>query len=156
MTSSWACGRGQGPSLPAKRGQGTLARTVFEQLDYIYEPSPDVATDIVYFEKVLGGRIVFAVEGMGARVAMVQLTESPPHILLTDHLGGDRPIFIYRVDDLDHALAQLESRGWSPEGRLEIPMGPCCSFTTPGGHRIALYQMARPEVARHFEGRRDF
>ena len=145
-----------GTQLHAKREQGTLAHTVFEQLDYIYEPSPDVATDIVYFEKVLGGRIVFAVEGMGARVAMVQLTEGPPHILLTDHLGGDRPIFIYRVDDLDHALAQLESRGWSPEGRLEIPMGPCCSFTTPGGHRIALYQMARPEVARHFEGRRDF
>jgi hypothetical protein len=129
---------------------------VFEQLDYIYEPSADVATDIVYLEKVMGGRIVFAVEGMGARVAMVQLTEGPPHILLTDHLEGDRPILIYRVDDLDRALAQLESRGWNREGTLEIPMGPCCSFKVRGGHRIALYQLARPQVARHFEGRRDF
>ena len=146
----------EGSQAGPRRGQGTLAHIVFEQLDYIYEPSPDVATDIVYFEKVMGGQIVFAVEGMGARVAMVQLTEGPPHILLTDHLEGDRPIFIYRVDDLDRALAQLESRGWNREGRLEIPMGPCCSFTTPGGHRIALYQMARPEVTRHFEGRRDF
>jgi hypothetical protein len=129
---------------------------VFEQLDYIYEPSEDVAGDLLYFENVMGGRIVFAVEGMGARVAMVQLTEGPPHLLLTDHLEGDRPILIYRVAELDRALAQLESRGWSREGRLEIPMGPCCSFKVPGGHRIALYQLARPEAARHFEGRRDF
>ncbi|MBJ7597576.1 MAG: hypothetical protein DLM67_19610 [Candidatus Nephthysia bennettiae] len=129
---------------------------MFEQLDYIYEPSADVATDIVYFEKVMGARIVFAVEGMGARVALVQLTESPPHILLTDHLEGDRPILIYRVDDLDRALTQLESRGWNREGKLEIPMGPCCSFKVRGEHRIALYQLERPQVARHFEGRRDF
>jgi hypothetical protein len=129
---------------------------VFEQLDYIYEPSADVATDMIYFEKVLGARIAFAVEGMGARVAMVQLTEGPPHILLTDHLEGNRPILIYRVENLDRALAQIESQGWKREGRLEIPMGPCCSFKTQGGHRIALYELARPEVARHFEGRRDF
>jgi hypothetical protein len=145
-----------GPPFPSGAGQGTLGCAVFEQLDYIYEPSADVATDMIYFEKVLGARIAFAVEGMGARVAMVQLTEGPPHILLTDHLQGDRPIFIYRVDSLDRALAQLESRGWKREGRLEIPMGPSCSFKTRGGHRIALYELARPEVARHFEGRRDF
>jgi hypothetical protein len=35
-------------------------------------------------------------------------------------------------------------------------MGPCCSFTTPGGHRIAVYELTRPEVAAHFAGRRDF
>jgi hypothetical protein len=35
-------------------------------------------------------------------------------------------------------------------------MGPCCSFTTPGGHRIALYELTRPEVPKQFEGRRDF
>lgn len=29
-------------------------------------------------------------------------------------------------------------------------------FRTPGGHRIAVYQRTRPEVVRHFEGRRDF
>jgi hypothetical protein len=39
---------------------------------------------------------------------------------------------------------------------LEIPQGPVCSFRTPGGHRVALYQLTRPEVGRHFEGRRDF
>src|SRR4030081_2007914 len=137
-------------------GRGTLARTVFEHLDYIYEPSPDVATDIVYFEKVMGGQIVFAVEGMGARVAMVQLTEGPPHILLTDHLEGDRPIFIYRVADLKKATAALKKRGMKKQHSLEIPMGPCSSFATPSGHRIALYELARPGVLDHFLGRKDF
>jgi hypothetical protein len=35
-------------------------------------------------------------------------------------------------------------------------MGPCCSFATPGGQRIAVYELTRPQVAEHFLGRRDF
>jgi hypothetical protein len=128
----------------------------FIQLDYLYVPSADVATDLEYFTGVLGGEVGFAVEGMGARVAMVRLTQGPPHILLTDHLEGDRPVLIYRVADLDAALADLKARGWKRAQTLEIPMGPCCSFTIPGGHRIAIYELTRPEVADHFLGRRDF
>jgi hypothetical protein len=129
---------------------------VFGRLDYLYTPSKDVAADAKYFTEVLGGRLVFAVEGMGARVAKIELGEGPPHILLTDHLEDDRPIFIYRVDDLDAATAGLKKRGWKKGHTLEIPMGPCCSFVTPGGQRIALYELARPQVAAHFDGRKDF
>lgn len=129
---------------------------MFEQLDFVYTPSRDVAADVRYFTEVLGGRLVFAVDGMGARVAMVELTEGPPRILLADHLDGERPILVYRVTDLDAALADLEGRGWQREGVLEIPSGPCCSFRSPGGHRVALYQLTRPQVVEHFAGRRDF
>jgi hypothetical protein len=66
----------------------------FEQLDFLYTPSGDVAADARWFTEVLGGRLVFAIEAMGARVAMVELTEGPPHVLLTDHLEGDRPVFV--------------------------------------------------------------
>jgi hypothetical protein len=128
----------------------------FMQLDYLYVPSSDVAKDLAYFTGALGGELAFAVEGMGARVAMVRLSEGPPHILLTDHLDGDRSILIYRVGKLDSALADLKARGWKMGQMLEIPMGPCCSFTTPGGQRIAIYELSRPEVANHFHGRRDF
>jgi hypothetical protein len=128
----------------------------FIQLDYLYVPSSDIAEDLEYFTKVLGGELAFAVEGMGARVAMVRLSQGPPHILLTDHLDGDRPILIYRVGKLGPALAALKARGWKKGQTLEIPMGPCCSFTTPTGHRIAVYELSRPEVAAHFLGRRDF
>jgi hypothetical protein len=128
----------------------------FAQLDYLYVPSSDVAKDAEYFTSVMGAELAFAVEGMGARVAMLRLTEGPPHVLLTDHLEGERAILIYRVADLDEALADLKARGWKKGHALEIPMGPCHSFTTPGGHRIAVYELSRPEVANHFMGRRDF
>lgn len=111
---------------------------------------------MAYFSGVLGGHIVFAVEGMGARVAAVELTSSPPLILLTDHVEGERPILVYRVADLDAALARQEEAGWIRERSFEIPHGPCCSFRTPFGHRLALYQLTRPEAAAHFDGRRDF
>ena len=128
----------------------------FQQLDFVYTPSRDVAADLGYFTEVLGGRVVFAVEAMETRVAAVQLTEGPPLVLLADHLEGDRPILVYRVADLGAALDELAARGWQRQDTLEIPQGPCCSLWTPGGHRIALYQLTRPEVASHFDGRRDF
>jgi hypothetical protein len=129
----------------------------FERLDFLYVPSHDVAADLEYFTEVLGGRVVFTVEAMGTRVAAIELSEGPPLLLLlTDHLQGERPILVYRVVDLGAALAELEARGWQRQHTLEIPHGPCCSFRSPGGHRIALYQLTRPEVATHFDGRRDF
>lgn len=128
----------------------------FLTLDFLYTPSTDVARDRTYMVDVLGARPVFAVEGMGARVAAVALTEEPPLVLLTDHVGGEAPIMVYRVAGFDAALADLEARGWERVGSFEIPHGPCCSFTTPGGHRIAVYELTRPEAARHFDGRFDF
>jgi hypothetical protein len=128
----------------------------FGQLDYLYTPARDVAAAARYFTEVLGGRLAFAIEGMGARVAMIELSDAPPHVLLTDHLEGDRPIYVYRVDDLGRAVAKLKKRGLEKEQRLEIPMGECSSFATPQGQRIALYERSRPQVLEHFLGRRDF
>ena len=130
--------------------------TPFGQLDFLYVPSADVARDAAYFTDVLGGRLAFAVESAGTRVALIELTESPPRILLTDHLEDDRPILIYRVADLDGAIEDLRARGWESARRIEIPSGPCVSFQTPGGQRLAVYERTRPEVETHFAGRRDF
>src|SRR5947199_3093080 len=135
--------------------QGSPSLTEFAQLDYLYTPSSDVAGDARFFTEVLGGKLAFAVEEMGARVAMIELTDGPPHVLLTDHLEGERPIYIYRVQDLRKAVAALKRRGLEDENRLEIPMGPCSSFTMPNGHRIAIYEASRPEVLKHFLGRKD-
>jgi hypothetical protein len=118
-------------------------------------PSRDVAADLAYFAEVLGGRVAFAVEAMGARVAALELSPGPL-VLLADHLEGERPILVYRVANLREELNGMESRGWTLEATFEIPHGPCCSFRTPGGHRIALYEFTRPEAAAHFAGRRDF
>ncbi|HET8786746.1 MAG TPA: VOC family protein [Candidatus Limnocylindrales bacterium] len=129
---------------------------MFGSLDYVYMPSRDVARDMAYFTDVLGGRLVFAIDAMGARVAMVDLTEGPPRLLLADHVEGDRPILVYQVADLESARRELRTRGWDEGHGLEIPQGPVRSFAGPGGHRLAIYERSRPDVELSFEGRRDF
>ncbi len=128
----------------------------FERLDFIYTPSRDVAADAAHLTRVLGGRLVFAIEAFDTRVAMVRLGAESADLVLADHLEGEVPILIYRVADLNEAVASLEARGWAPRPRFGIPHGPCCAFRTPGGQRIAIYELTRPEVGSHFEGRRDF
>jgi hypothetical protein len=129
---------------------------MLEHLDFIYMPSRDVAADVAYFTDVLGGRLVFAVQSMETRVAMLELTDDPPRILLASHLEGEQPILVYRVGDLDAVMADLEARGWARGRVLEIPQGPVCSFSAAGGQRLAIYQLTRPGVEENFAGRRDF
>lgn len=129
---------------------------MFERLDYIYLPSRDVAADVGYFTDTLGGRLVFAIEAMDTRVAMVELTDGPPQIVLAGHLDGDRPILVYRVEDLDAATRELQARGAAQGHALEIPQGPVRSFIAPGGQRLAIYELTRPGVVETFAGRRDF
>lgn len=130
--------------------------SVFQELDYIYSPCQDVAAEQRHLEEVLGARVVFAIEGMGARVALLELAAGPPQLVLADHLDGDRPVLVFRVGDLEAAIVELRARGWQEGTRLEIPQGPICSFSTPGGHRLAIYQLTRPDLIAQFSGRRDF
>jgi hypothetical protein len=128
----------------------------FEQLDFLYIPSRDVAAERDEFVDRLAAREVFAIESHGTRVAMVELSEQPPSLLLAGHLAGERPLLVYRVASLGDALDELERRDWRREPTFEIPHGPCCSFELPGGHRIAVYEAVRPGATRHFAGRHDF
>jgi hypothetical protein len=119
-------------------------------------PSRDVAADVERFSEGLGAEVVFAIEAFGARVAMLRLTDEGPELLLADHLEGERPVLVYRVDDLDAAVGELERRGVDPGPRLGIPHGPLHSFSLEGGQRVALYELTRPEAGEHLDGRRDF
>ena len=129
---------------------------MFDRLDYVYLPSRDVAADIAYYTDTLRGRLIFAIEAMGTRVAMVELIVGPPRIVLAGHLDGDRPILVYRVADLAVAARDLADRGADLGHALEIPQGPVRSFVAPGGQRLAIYELTRPGVVEGFTGRRDF
>src|SRR6202011_4884240 len=141
-----------GPERPVQE----LFAVAFESLDFVSHPSRDLKRDVAYFTDVLGGRLRFAVAGMGAQVAAVELAPPPPLLLLADHVKGGTPILVYRVPNLPKALASLAKHGWAEEATFEIPHGPICSFRAPGGQRIAVYQLTRPGAAATFEGRRDF
>src|SRR3954452_20363605 len=129
---------------------------ILGDLDFLYTPSRDVAGDMADVVNAFGAQVIFAIEDGGIRVAMLEFTEHPPRILLTDHVDGDRPIMVYRVADHAAAVAELKELGWSAERSLEIPQGPVSSYRSRGGHRIAIYEEVRPGVIGHFEGRRDF
>ncbi|HEY9286395.1 MAG TPA: hypothetical protein VIT43_00050 [Candidatus Dormibacteraeota bacterium] len=140
----------------ARRPPRPTGTPPFESLDFIYHPSRDTKRDLAYFTDVLGARLRFAVEGMGARVAALELAPIGPLLLLADHVEGETPVLVYRVKSLARAIQRLEKRGWKRQDTFDIPHGPVCSFRTPGSQRIAIYQLTRPGAARHFDGRRDF
>ena len=130
----------------------------FESLDFVYTPSADPAADSDRFAEELGATVAFRIEAFGARVACVRPAQGPPEILLADHLEGERAVLVFRVASLEAAVAELLRRGLDPGPELGIPHGPMHSFELPGGggHRIAIYELTRPEARTRFEGRRDF
>jgi hypothetical protein len=129
---------------------------MFDCLDFVYLPSRDVAADVTHFTRRLGGKLVFAIAAFGTRVAMVRLDPHPPPLLLAEHLQGDQPVLVYRVADLDRAIAELCDREVEVAVRFEIPHGPGAELANPGPQRVALYQLTRPAAAARLAGRRDF
>jgi len=127
-----------------------------EALDVLYVPSRNVEADVTFYRDILGGQVIFAIEAMGTRVAEIALAPNGPRVVLADHLAGDAPILLHRVSGLDQTLAELAARGLQPEARMELPLGPCATFSSPGGQRLGLYQHTRPEVDEHLAGRADF
>ena len=127
-----------------------------ESLDFLYMPSRDPAAELDYFERVLGWRVGFAIEAFGTRVAMVHPTDAPPAVLLAGHLEGERPVLVFRVASLDGAVAEVEAAGGQVGPEFGIPHGEVREVELPGGHRVAIYELTRPERAGQLEGRRDF
>jgi hypothetical protein len=53
-------------------------------------------------------------------------------------------------------VADVRARGLEIERRVELPLGPCATFRSPGGQRLGFYELTRPEAAERFAGRADF
>ncbi|MDA0160464.1 VOC family protein [Solirubrobacter ginsenosidimutans] len=127
-----------------------------DSLDVLYLPSRDVEADVRFYRDTLGGRVIFAIEAMGTRVAEVALAQQGPHVLLAQHLPADGAVLLHCVPALDQTLAELEARGLRLEARVELPIGSCATFRCPGGQRLGVYELTRPQVYEHFAGRVDF
>jgi catechol 2,3-dioxygenase-like lactoylglutathione lyase family enzyme len=135
---------------------GMIRMMAIESLDVLYLPSRDAEADLAFYRDVLGARVVFAIEAMGTRVAEVALGAAGPRLVLADHLDGEAAVLLHRVSSLDETLEELGARGLVAERRVELPLGPCVTFRSPGGQRLGLYELTRPEVDEHFAGRADF
>ena len=83
------------------------------------------------------------------------MAETGPAILLAEHLHEPEPILVYRVVDYGAAVAALRAAGVEELRESGIPHGPLASFSGPGGGRIAVYELTRPEAVHRFDGRFD-
>jgi hypothetical protein len=127
---------------------------VLGSLDFVYVPTPDVDITAERYVEELGAELVWKVRGAGTVVACLRLSADGPDLMLSGHLEGDVPILIYRVDDYAATVGRLREAGIELH-ELEIPHGPCASFTAPGGQRLAVYELTRPGAADRFAGRID-
>jgi len=127
---------------------------VFSSLDFVYTPAADVDAAVRAYVGELGAELAWKVRGMGTTVACLRMGDTGPDVLLAGHLHGPGPVLIYRVVDYSASVAALRAKGVDLT-ELEIPHGPCASFTAEGGQRLAIYELVRPEAAAHFNGRID-
>ncbi len=124
-------------------------------LDFVYLPSRDVAADLAHWTDGVGAEVVFAIERFGTRVAMVNLGDGPG-FLLAEHLAGDAPVLVYRVNDLAASVADLTARGVETGEPFEFPYGAGVELVNPGPQRVAIYERTREDRGGSLRGRRDF
>ena len=128
---------------------------MFDSLDFLYVPAPDIESSVHYYTKVLKGELAWKIHAYGVWVACVKLSEGGPPILLANHINKKDMMLVYRVPDLEGAALELLGRGWRQENKLEIPPGPCCTFRDPADNVIVIYENLRPDVMKDFAGRID-
>jgi hypothetical protein len=128
---------------------------IFESLDFLYVPAPNIQESITYYTKVLDGELLWKIHAYGVWVACVKLSDKEPNILLANHIAKNDFMLIYRVNNLDKAGSELRARGWKEEKSLEIPNGPCLTFRDPASNSIVIYENRRPHIMSDFRGRFD-
>jgi hypothetical protein len=126
---------------------------VFGSLDYIYVPAADVDAEAERYAGTLGAELIWKVRAMGTTVACLRVAEAGPAILLSGHLQGPGAVLVYRVPDYPATVRLLRQRNVTVH-ELEIPHGPCATFTL-AGQRYAVYQLTRPHAVHLFDGRID-
>jgi hypothetical protein len=99
---------------------------------------------------------VFAVERFDTRVACVEPATGGPVVLFAEHLEGDRPVQVYRVADLEAAVADLRGRGVEVSDPFEFPFGDGVELRLPGPQRVAVYARTSEDRGASLRGRRDF
>src|SRR5215510_9120132 len=89
----------------------SVSKTMFESLDYLYVPAPDIECSVKYYVDILGGKLLWKINAYGVWVACVSLSkDEKPYILLADHISKKDVMLIYRVASLTRAVSELRSK----------------------------------------------
>ena len=119
---------------------------MFLAIDYLYIPARDIEASLRYYTGQLGGELVWKIHAFGARVAAIRLSATGPLVLLADHLQGDTPFMIYRVESRTDggrlARAWLDDR----ERAIRDSEWAVLHFSRPG--RCAAGHLEKPAAPR--------
>src|SRR5262249_15824855 len=126
--------------------------TEIESFDFLYMPSTDVAPDLGFYPDGLGAEVLFPIQAFRTRVAPGRLTEGGPRLLVAGHMEGEAPVILHRVDDLEATVAELRERGATVGAEFGFPHGEAVQLRTPGGQRLAFYELTRPEADERLGG----
>jgi hypothetical protein len=137
-------------------GEVAVTAPLFEALDYLYLPAPQIETAVAFYTGTLGGELLWRIRDGETWVAAVRLAAGSPLVVLANHLEPGRGLLVYRTRSLAETQRALASLGWSVEGEpFEIPQGPCLVFRDPGQQRLAAYERVRPRMDERWLGRFD-
>jgi hypothetical protein len=125
---------------------------VLLSLDFLYTHAVDVDRAVERCVGGLGGVLEWRVAAMGTVVAAVRMARAGPLVLFADHLEDESAIAIYRVADYAVAIARLRERGLLAIREVEIPPGPCATFSL-AGVRLGMYELTRPRAGEHLAAR---
>ena len=60
---------------------------IFESLDFLYVPSPNIQESIRYYTKILNGELLWKIHAYDVWVACIKISNNrEPYILLADHI----------------------------------------------------------------------
>ena len=125
---------------------------VLLSLDYLYTPSADVDAAVARCVEDLGGVLLWRIAAAGTIVAALRQAQEGPLLLFADHLEGNSPIAIFRVGAYAGALERLRATGAREIREVELPPGPCATFSLAGA-RLGIYELTRPQAAAHLAAR---
>ena len=129
---------------------------MFLSLDYLYVPANDIEASVRYYTEQLGGELVWKIHAFETWVAAIRLSSTGPMVLLAEHLEGDTPILIYRVERLEiPSLRYARGAGRRKVVPSKFRMALATPFATQQVSGWPFYENQRPEVDQAFAGRID-
>jgi hypothetical protein len=123
------------------------------KLDFVYTPTRNLEGDCAALQ-ALGAGVVWKIRAYGTRAVCLSWQPDAPKTVLAEHLAGERPILVYRVDSLETSKQVLHGLGIIGHA-FEIAPGVGWVFEV-GTQRLAVYELTRPHGFNIHDGRMDF
>ena len=120
--------------------------------DFLYTPCVDVDRAVERWVGGLGAVLVWRIAALGTVVAALRVAETGPLSLFADHLEGEDAIAIHRVADYAVAVARLRELGVRELREVELPPGPCATFSLTG-MRLGVYELTRAHAVEQLAAR---